>query len=231
MVTGGEGIARGLSSVRAGSMRILYRFDPLPNPAHRYRRAPVLWPHSWSGCTGLPGAGRRYAIEQGALEPPGPEDYGEQQRGEDQSHDVPDKRDDGDAYQGDARAADVEGAEHGGADEERGGDDGEDEAVCEHVDAPDQLVQAAVLELDLELPVGELAEELPHLLWVLLHVPGVLQRPLRGDLGYDLRPVPLGEQPLCVRTRHLVDVYGRVYGPGESLGGYKCPPQQGGNPP
>src|ERR671916_1194940 len=138
MVTGGAGIARGLSSVRAGSMGILYLVDRLPNPANRHRRAPLLRPRSWSGCIGLPGAGRRDAIERSALQPPGPEDYYEQERGEDQSQGEPDKRDDGDAYQGDARAADVEGAQHGGADEERGGDDGEDEAVGEHVDAPPQ---------------------------------------------------------------------------------------------
>src|SRR5215217_2322863 len=191
MVTPGAGIALGRSSVRTGSIQQIVT----PAPEGRSGRKP--------------------------LQPAGAEDGEEDYRRHDQRERKPDEADHRHAEVRHLRPAEFEGAEHRGTDEQGSGYDGEDEPIGQNVPLADQLVEAAVPELYLELAVGELREEQPDLLRVILGVTGVLQREFPGTFQHGFRAVALGEEPTGVGTGYLVDVYGRVYGAGDTLSGYQ----------
>ena len=72
-------------------------------------------------------------------------------------------------------------------DEHGGGDDGEDDPVGQDVHAAEELVEAAVLELNLDLAVGELGQDEADLIGQFLRVTGVLQRVLLDDLEHVRR--------------------------------------------
>src|SRR5919112_4050740 len=163
------------------------------------------------------------------LQPSRPEDYREEDEGLNNGERKTEEADEGCAEKGHLRTCLVESAEHRGPDEQGGRNDGEDQPVGENVNAAEEFVEAVVLELHLELTVGDLGQQQPDLLGIVLDVAGVLQRALLGHLGQDLWPVASGEESLCVRPGYLVDVDGRVYGAGEPLGGHEGLGKQGKN--
>src|SRR5215211_687719 len=191
MVTPGAGIALGRSSVRTGSIQQIVT----PAPEGRSGRKP--------------------------LQPARPEDGEEDYRRHDQGERKPDEADHRHAEVRHLRPAEIKGAEHRRTDEQGSGYDGEDEPVGQNIPLADQLVEATVPELYLELTVGELREEQPDLLRVILGVTGVLQREFPGSLQHGFRVVALDEEPAGVGTGHLVDVYGRVYGAGDPFGDHE----------
>src|SRR5919199_4673591 len=96
-----------------------------------------------------------------ASEPSRPDDRREEDGGQDQGERKPEEADEGCADEGNLRPADVENAKHRGSDEQGGGNDGEDQPVCEDVHAAEQFIEASVLELHLELTVRELGKQQP----------------------------------------------------------------------
>src|SRR5215210_925986 len=136
---------------------------------------------------------------RGSLQPPGPEDDGQEDRGHHEREGETEKGDQGDAEDRHLGAA---------------GGDGEDEPVGEHVHLPHQFVEAAIVELHLEFPVLERGEELPDLLGEFFQVAGVLQGALLGAFEEEIRLVAFEKQASRVGLGYLVDVDGRVDGAG-----------------